>query len=363
MPQVPCSLYPSPSKPPHVLLQVPGDPWTWQKQAILTGSSLVLIGSLAWVPACYVWAYKRWKAVKDKRRKALYGALMFALTALFVAGPQRRPWFGKHIGFNKWKIWHLWCQFMALEVWKDSRAQLAASAAHEEYKSAQSITAIVPHGIFPFSIGLAGIPEVAEKAFGRVRIAIATATNLFPVVRDIVSIVNTVDVSRTAVHEALTDGARLALLPGGIPEMFEGYPRQLTHPDDEFAIIPNGFVRMAIQHKIPLMPVYCFGATKWFKRVRLPEWLEALSLKLRIGICIFYGASGLPIPFRQKAFYIMGDAIQLPAEIQQSPIDASQEEVMTKELHQQFCEELMRMFENNKEVYGWGHKVLHLVTR
>lgn len=52
--------------------------------------------------------------------------------------------------------------------------------------------AFVPHGIFPFAIGIEGIPEMAQQAFGRFRIMIATATNLFPLVRDIISLVNAV---------------------------------------------------------------------------------------------------------------------------------------------------------------------------
>jgi hypothetical protein len=187
MPRVPCSLYPLASTPPNVLLRVAGEPCGWKEEAAIAGSSLFIVGSFLWVPALYVWAYRKWKAVKDPRRKALYGALLLAGTALFVAGPHRRPSFGQRVGFQKWKIWKIWCQFVALEIWNDSK-----QSAHEHYKKSQSITAFVPHGIFPFSIGLAAIPEIAAIAFGRMRIMVATATNLFPFVRDIISLVHSV---------------------------------------------------------------------------------------------------------------------------------------------------------------------------
>jgi Diacylglycerol acyltransferase len=193
------------------------------------------------------------------------------------------------------------------------------------------------------------------------------------------------DASRPAVHQALREGSRLGLLPGGIPEIFEGYPNKpLSHPEDEFAIVPRGFVKMAFQHNLPIVPVYCFGATKMFQRLSLPNILEKWSLMLRISLCYFFGRAGLPIPFRQKIFYVMGDAIQpqspnnnilLSSRSGLSGDDAAptfnnnnnntqeEEDAMVLDLHQRFCEELMRLFENHKELYGWGHKTLHLVTR
>jgi hypothetical protein len=205
MPPVPCSLYPVASKPPHVLLRV-DDPWSWQKDAAIAGSSLFIVGSFLWVPALYVWAYRKWKAVKDPRRKALYGALLLAGTTLFVAGPHRHPRFARRVKFQQWQIWKIWCQFVALEIWRDSKQQHKKSndntsttavqqqqhEDHEHYKNSPSITAFVPHGIFPFSIGLAAIPEMSAVAFGRMRIMVATATNLFPFVRDIISLIHSV---------------------------------------------------------------------------------------------------------------------------------------------------------------------------
>lgn len=75
------------------------------------------------------------------------------------------------------------------------------------------------------------------------------------------------DASRPAVHQALVEGDRIGLIPGGIPEIFEGYPKPLTHPDDEFTIVPRGFLKMALQHQIPVVPVFCFGATKLSPKV------------------------------------------------------------------------------------------------
>lgn len=183
------------------------------------------------------------------------------------------------------------------------------------------------------------------------------------------------DASRSSVNEALQNGDRIGLIPGGIPEIFEGYPKPLTHPDDEYAIIPYGFIRMAIKHQIPVVPIYCFGATKLFKRLQLPAIIERISLLLRASIVIFFGIWGLPIPFRQRLLYTMGNPIMPPPSLTPS-IDSESgvisatgaellgEETMAVEhMHKQFCDELMRLFDNHKESYGWGHKTLNLITR
>lgn len=155
---------------------------------------------------------------------------------------------------------------------------------------------------------------------------------------------------------ALSEGARIGLAPGGIAEMFEGYPKAGTYPNEEYVILNprKGFVRMAVKHGIPLIPVYCFGATKMFKRLQLPA-LEYVSKLLRISICVFFGSWGLPMPFRQRLLYVMGNPIFPPA-----PSNAEFDEQVDT-LHARFCDELIALFDRHKESYGWARKTLRVV--
>ena len=107
----------------------------------------------------------------------------------------------------------------------------------------------------------------------------------------------------------------------------------------------------------------------------LPEFVERISLLFRISICIFYGVAGLPVPFRQHLKYVIGDPILHPTlggtgNTGFSPtISAAnnannqQQQQLVDQMHQTFCEEMMRLFESNKEMYGWNLKTLHLITR
>lgn len=167
------------------------------------------------------------------------------------------------------------------------------------------------------------------------------------------------DASRPSVDQALAEGSRIGLAPGGIAEMFEGYPKAGTHPDEEYVILNarKGFVRMAVKHGVPLIPVYCFGATKMFKRLQLPA-LEYLSKLLRISICVFFGSWGLPMPFRQRLLYVMGSPL-FPPEVNSNDTEVLDSQVDA--LHARFCDELVALFDRHKESYGWARKTLRVV--
>jgi len=54
-------------------------------------------------------------------------------------------------------------------------------------KSDQAALAFVPHGVFPFAFAFGVFPHVAQQVFGFFHPVVATATQFFPLVRDILS--------------------------------------------------------------------------------------------------------------------------------------------------------------------------------
>ena len=340
---------------------------------LVAGSSLVFVGSVVWVPLAYAYAVKKWRDCRDKRRKAVYFGLIVTAATLAIAGPHRHPRVGRWLETRRWRLWRAWMNFIAFEVISDQGqssgdedlpytrrpgAQVTDSNLPLQ-KDEQAILAVVPHGIFPFALAFAALPERASQVFGEFRPVVATATALFPFVRTFLGWLGAVDASRDAVDRALSEGARIGLAPGGIAEMFEGYPKPMTNPSDEYAILEQrrGFVRMAIKHGVPLVPVYTFGATKMLNRLQLPAIVEKLSNLLRISLCIFFGRFGLPIPFRTKLLYVIGRTLYppLPSE------DREEFRQQVDSLHDAFCKELRRIFERNKASYGWEDKGLNII--
>ena len=145
--------------------------------------------------------------------------------------------------------------------------------------------------------------------------------------------------------------------------MFEGYPKQGSHPDDEYAIVRKGIFRLALQHGVPIVPVYCFGSTKLLRRLQLPPIVEKLSLLLRTSLVLFYGQGMLPVPFRQKLMYVMGNTIHPGRSPDASPPNQAAVDKLVDDMFERYCDEMLRIFERHKESYGWAHKTLKLISR
>jgi hypothetical protein len=355
------TVYPQHPRGSRVILQIPEvAELSYADRIVVTGSSLLIIGAVAWVPYAYYLAWKKFRSIpkNDKSRRRIYASLICASIAVMVWGPHRSPRVGQWLQFRKWKLWDVWLRYIAMKIvadngeHQDTQVKNSGAALQDA-----SILAFVPHGIFPFAFAFGVLPDIAQTAFGVVRPVIATATNLFPVVRTLLKWLSSVDASRTSVDHALSQGQRIGIVPGGIAEMFEGYPKPNTTPDEEYAIVRKGFLRMAIKHGIPVVPIYCFGSTKFFKRLHL-NVLERVSLLIRVSTCLFFGKYGLPIPFRQRLMFVIGQPIHPP---QGSGSDNHAEE-RVDQMQKQFCDELMRLFERHKEAYGWSHKTLKLLT-
>lgn len=235
-------------------------------------------------------------------------------------------------------------------------------------RHSRAIYAFIPHGIFPFGLAFSCLPRRGyEKTWGLFRPVVATATKLFPLVRTFIAWMGGIDASRSSVSFALSQAnssSRVGISPGGIAEMFETYPKPGFHPNDEAALLRhrNGVFKLAIQHNVPIVPVYCFGATKMFRRVQLPKFVETLSRALKVSICILFGKFGLPIPFRQRLMYVIGKTVW-PAMTDATKSNLTEEQLdkLVQQMHDAFCDEVKRIFDRNKGHYGWENKTLMFV--
>jgi 2-acylglycerol O-acyltransferase 2 len=278
-----------------------------------------------------------------------------------VIAPQKNHRVGKWLNVKKWKLWDAWIRFLAIEVILDQPRQnqhrsdgRSGARTIAGTPLASEILAFIPHGIFPFAFGVGALTDWAQRIFGSFRPIVASAVLKVPIFGDLVGMIHGLDASKTEVDRALAHGERVGVIPGGISEMFTGYPRSGCHPDEEYAIVRKGFLRMALRHQKPVIPIFCFGSTKLFRRLELGG-LEKLSEWLRISLIVFYGIWGLPIPFRQRLTYIVGEPIAPPL--------LSGEEAQVNAMHDAFCGELHRLFERHKDAYGWGHKTLTLLSK
>ncbi|NWX21071.1 MOGT2 acyltransferase, partial [Aegotheles bennettii] len=147
-------------------------------------------------------------------------------------------------------------------------------------------------------------------------------------------------------------GNALAIIVGGAQEALDARPGSCT------LLLKNrkGFVRLAIEHGTPLVPIFSFGDNDLFDQVRNPKgswlrkvqhWLQqimGISLPLFHARGIFQYSFGL-IPYRRPIFTVVGKPI--PVQRKHRP---SNEEV--DQVHQKYLNELCKLFEEHKAKYN-----------
>eukprot|EP00397_Hematodinium_sp_SG-2012_P043342 GEMP01048160.1.p2 GENE.GEMP01048160.1~~GEMP01048160.1.p2 ORF type:complete len:162 (+),score=22.98 GEMP01048160.1:377-862(+) len=138
------------------------------------------------------------------------------------------------------------------------------------------------------------------SAFPKPEVVLLGLDKIFkvPFYREIVLALGIGSCGKKTIANLLSQGKSVALNIGGARE-------SLLPPNDmEVPLILKGrvgFVKLALQAKTPIVPVYCFGEHDMFHYVSIPSWTEYLQLKVQrifgFGTPIFYGAWGfLPLP-------------------------------------------------------------------
>eukprot|EP00511_Aplanochytrium_stocchinoi_P012789 CAMPEP_0204879236 /NCGR_PEP_ID=MMETSP1349-20130617/573_1 /ASSEMBLY_ACC=CAM_ASM_000710 /TAXON_ID=215587 /ORGANISM="Aplanochytrium stocchinoi, Strain GSBS06" /LENGTH=174 /DNA_ID=CAMNT_0052036743 /DNA_START=135 /DNA_END=659 /DNA_ORIENTATION=- len=168
--------------------------------------------------------------------------------------------------------------------------------------------------------------------------------------RDLAQWAGVRDVGRASVDNTLKTGVSPMLVVGGQSEMF------LSRSSGNEILLHRrhrGFVRMAIKHGVPLLPVFSFGEHKTMDNVYLPKMQAYFKSKLGFPIPYFpYGRWYLPV-LRRTPISICVGAPVFPQEKTDRPTRGQIEE-----LHERYFAALEDIFERNKEYCGFpNHKI------
>jgi hypothetical protein len=193
------SIYPLHPPGSRVIVKVPVTDLTLLDRVMVATSSLFIVGSVVWVPAFYVWAYRKWRSIPkhETRRRTVYATLVLAFTGIIAYGPQHSARIGRLLQVRKWRLWKAWIKFIAMEIIADQPGGLNTNNninnngnncnTNLNMQTDQVMIAFAPHGIFPFPLSFAALPEISQRAFGIFRPVVATATGLVPFFRDIIN--------------------------------------------------------------------------------------------------------------------------------------------------------------------------------
>jgi len=215
-------------------------------------------------------------------------------------------------------------------------------------KNAQYFIAIHPHGPVCFSRMFFVGPGGFRELFGRpCRMLAASVLYYLPVIREMTLFFGAVDASKRNVEKLLSKGCNLELYPGGLDEMIQYVP------DEVVCKTRTGFLRLALEHGVKVLPVFVFGETSLHSCVKVPG--AALIEKLfRVGLVFPVGRFYSFLPFKKPMHLVAGT----PIEVVKTP-NPSKEQVDA--LLQEFKAGIQRIFDENKDKYGHSSFKLRFV--
>jgi 2-acylglycerol O-acyltransferase 2 len=130
-----------------------------------------------------------------------------------------------------------------------------------------------------------------------------------------------IGVDRKTFKKTLSKGRSVGLVPGGISEMFV-----CSHGNEsETLVVRNrkGFVKIALEHGVQIVPCYCFGNSQTFTSgsgyillIKLGDYvvkfcitgaiLRSISRLFKTSLVIFWGRYGLPLPHKIPLLNVIG---------------------------------------------------------
>lgn len=151
---------------------------------------------------------------------------------------------------------------------------------------------------------------------------------------------------RKTFSKLLSQGATVAVNPGGL------YEQVATDANQERLFFPAnlGFVRLAIQHGTPLLPIYCFGENQLF---RTAEWVRNINhflyRKFKVGNFLILGLFGIPVtPLLPSPFFTPVFRTRLHIEfgppVDVGPKEAEPSDARVHEVYTKYVAALQEMF-------------------
>ncbi|CAE8738703.1 unnamed protein product, partial [Polarella glacialis] len=222
----------------------------------------------------------------------------------------------------------------------------------------QCIVAVHPHGVLSMGhfLVFSGFDAAFDKAAPATCRCALSAGILFriPLLRELALAWGGVDAHRDIAKRCLSSGLSLSVVPGGEREQLMAQRGSTEH-----LVLKNrqGFVRLALQHGVPLVPVYVFGEAQLFRQSQFLFGFRAwIQRNLGVALVMPYGPGGVPcLPFGSTPVrVVVGSPLKVPRLPQPSPAEI-------EEHHSRYIRELTDLFERNKVAAGYGDRTLKII--
>lgn len=226
----------------------------------------------------------------------------------------------------------------------------------ERKPNAQFVFACFPHACFSdYRVSMDGILDQAlPHVWKNTRTLAASVLFRLPVCREIALWTGAIDARRSVAEALLDRGRSFIVLPGGEAEQI----RTIHGKERVYLNSRKGFIKLALQKNVPVVPMYVFGASDYYYTSNAFFGLREL-LRKRTGVCIplgvgFLGSLICPMPV--KTTLTFGKPISFTVKEPSAPTN---EEV--DDAHAAFCVALRELFDEHKVRLGYGDRTLEFL--
>jgi 2-acylglycerol O-acyltransferase 2 len=219
--------------------------------------------------------------------------------------------------------------------------------------SAPCIFALEPHDVLPVSYF--SFNDFFNALPGHsCRGTITSICFSTPLLKHMYTWVNAISVDKQSIVSHLKSGVSVIICPGGVTEV------ALKENEDECVLFLKsrlGFVKLALQFGLPIVPVFSFGLhnaySAWIPKSKTAKWL---AKKVGFMPMIFFGVYGIPYgPAKPcKLANVIGVPIKCPK------IEEPSEEDI-KKYHAIYLVEIERIYEAYKKDFGMENIKLRIV--
>ena len=222
-------------------------------------------------------------------------------------------------------------------------------------KDQQYCVACHPHGTVIFQRTFWRSKLLDEVFKNPWRMIGASALYYIPIVRELTLWFGAVNATKETCEMLLRAGSSLVIYPGGLDEAnsTEG------NGQDVRLKTRTGFIRLAVKHNTPVLPVFTFGELDCVDAVNaLPSTLSKwLKKTLRMSSTIFMGRFWTFIPYRVPFHMCIGK----PIAVKHFPEESIESDAEVARIHALYKAQLKSLYQTNKKQFGYNDRPLVFV--
>lgn len=286
--------------------------------------------------------------------QASVAAAVFAYLPSYWSFKELAPGGDCRRGFQCWAGWRAVASFLFGEV------RLVVEAPEKLKACPQGILAVAPHGVVSFNHALymtdcAGWFGDGVWPVDRRDLA-ASFVFKVPLYREFLLFLGNVDASRRVARRVLGSGRSLFVYPGGEAEQMRAAPgRHIAYWKTR-----KGFVRLAVEAGVPIIPSYAFGENELYAPLPLATGLRLwICRKFRVALPLGVGRWWCPLlPRKRPLVGVVGPPIPVPCV---DAADTQKFDETVDEVHAKVCAAVVALFDRHKNKYTHKDATLEII--